>query len=213
MIRASLVALIVFACSPAAFAEDAWTPPPPGQDAYDTMRHLYRELLRFKSDPVFLKEHWKAGTPYASFKKMVSGMDRDKTAVLAMMKDCNERDVSASFCMPSDLERLGTAYYLSGGQESEATREWRAKFDKMLGVQSLAAAKPADDDDDTVESVRARIANLEEQKSAAVKAEDRDEVRRLTKELKAEKTRLNKLSRAEASKFLHEKTAEPAEAR
>jgi hypothetical protein len=113
-----------------------WSPPPKGQDAYETMRHLYGELLRFKSDPVFLKDQWTAGTPYASFKMMVDGMDKDQAAVMAMMKECNERDVSGAFCMPSDLARLGSAYYQAKGKENDETNQWRTKFDKMLDVDS-----------------------------------------------------------------------------
>lgn len=131
-------AALLFVLSSAVFAE-GWIPPPPGEDAYDTMRHLYGELLRFKSDPVFLKEHWMAGSRYASFKAMVDGLDKDEKAIMSMTKECNERNVSAAFCMPSDLGQLGSAYYLSAGLESEQTRRWRKKFDVMLEVDSNAA--------------------------------------------------------------------------
>ena len=131
-----IITLFLFvALSSIGFAE-GWTPPPKGEDAYDTMRHLYRELLRFKSDPAFLRDHWKAGTTYASFKTMVDGLDKDQKTILSMMKSCNERNVSAAFCMPSDLGRLGSAYYLSKGQESDDTKKWRGQFDKMLEVDS-----------------------------------------------------------------------------
>lgn len=136
------VALLVL-LSAAVFAE-GWTPPPKGEDAYDTMRHLYRELLRFKSDPAFLRDHWKAGTTYASFKTMVDGLDKDQKAIMYLMKSCNERDVSSSFCTPSDLGRLGSAYYLSKGQENDQTKKWRGQFDKMLEVDSEAALRPAE---------------------------------------------------------------------
>jgi len=191
-------AVILFASTLAAVAEDAWTPPPQGQDAYDTLRHLYRELLRFKSDPVFLKEHWKAGTPYASFKKMVDGLDRDRAVAMELMKDCNERNVSASFCMPSDLGRLGTAYYLSAGKESEATREWRAKFDTMLQMQSEAALRPVavqPPEAQSVEGLRAEIDRLEANKKEHARQDNRGDVQRLTKEIREKKTQLNRLLR------------------
>jgi hypothetical protein len=130
---APLISLLML--SSLAFA-DGWKPPKKGEDAYDTMRHLYGELLRFKGDPAFHRNHWEAGTSYASFKIMVDGLDKDQTAILSMMKNCNERGVSASFCMPSDLGRLGSAYYLSKGEETDETRKWRGQFDKMLGVDS-----------------------------------------------------------------------------
>ena len=122
------------------FAE-GWTPPPKGEDAYDTMRHLYRELLLFKSDPGFLSDQWKAGTAYASFKTVVDGLDKDQKAIMSMIKNCNERNVTAAFCMPSDLGRLGSAYYRSKGQETDETRKWRGQFDKMLEVDSESAIR------------------------------------------------------------------------
>lgn len=122
---------------------EGWTPPPKGEDAYDTMRHLYRELLRFKSDPGFLRDHWQAGTTYNSFKLMVDGLDKDQKVIMSMMKNCNERNVSDAFCMPSDLGRLGSAYYLSKGAESDQTKKWRSQFDRMLEVDSDALLRQA----------------------------------------------------------------------
>ena len=138
--RPIAAAFLIIVLSAAASAE-GWTPPPKGEDAYDTMRHLYRELLRFRNSPDFLRDHWKAGTSYASFKTMVDGLDKDQKVVLSMMKNCNERNVSSAFCMPSDLGRLGSAYYLSKGEESAETKKWRGQFDKMLEVDSEAALR------------------------------------------------------------------------
>jgi len=206
--HAIVAALLIAVLSAPAFAE-GWTPPPKGEEAYDTMRHLYRELLRFKDDPAFHRDHWLAGTSYASFKMMVDGLDKDQKAILSMMKDCNERNVSAAFCMPSDLGTLGSAYYRSKGKETAETQKWRSQFDAMLGVQQASTEKPvASANEGTIESVRDRIADLESRKSAAAKEDDRTEVRRLVQELKAEKTKLNKLSRKEAGKPLRDTTGD-----
>ena len=134
-----LAATILLVVLSSAVCAEGWTPPPAGEDAYDTMRHLYRELLRFKSDPAFLRDQWMAGTTYASFKTMVDGLDKDKKAMMVVIKNCNERNVTA--CFPSDLGRLGSAYYRSKGQETDETRKWRGQFDKMLEVDSESFLK------------------------------------------------------------------------
>jgi hypothetical protein len=194
---ACLLAALVLSCE--ALAE-GWTPPPKGQDAYDTMRHLYRELLRFKSDPVFLRDHWKAGTAYASFKIMVDGLDKDQKAIMHLMKSCNERDVSAAFCMPSDLGRLGSAYYLSKGAETADTRKLRGQFDKMLSLNSDAAQPPAagrDGANVSIESLRAEIEQLEADKREHGRLDNRGDVKRLTKLIREKKAQLLKLTAEE----------------
>lgn len=196
MFRFIAAAMLFAAFLPAAVAADAWTPPPKGQDAYDTLRHLYGELLRFKSDPAFLRDQWMPSTGFASFKLMVDGMDKDTAVAMALIKNCNERKVP--FCMPSDLGRLGSAYYRSKGAETDETRKWRKQFDAMLGVDSEVAQRPAAvqiPEDNTIEVLRTQIEKLEADKKEHAKLDNRGDVKRLTKEIRDKKTALNRLIR------------------